>query len=74
MSNTEAARHPQRTGTGPEDERRASGCVGSTVPRWPSGCPCGCRTRLPWLDDPQCARHRPVTADPGLYDGAGGAA
>lgn len=25
--------------------------------RW-TGCPCGCLTRLPWLDDPDCARRR----------------
>lgn len=25
-----------------------------------SGCPCGCRTQLPWFDDPDCVRHRPV--------------
>ena len=24
------------------------------------GCPCGCRTRLPWIDDPLCVRHRPL--------------
>ena len=23
-----------------------------------SGCPCGCMTKLPWFDDPGCARHR----------------
>ncbi len=23
-------------------------------------CPCGCRTRLPWVDDPGCIRHRPL--------------
>lgn len=25
-----------------------------------TGCPCGCMTRLPWLDDPDCIRHRPL--------------
>ena len=25
-----------------------------------TGCPCGCRTRLPWLDDPDCVRHQPI--------------
>ncbi len=25
-------------------------------------CPCGCRTRLPWVDDPDCIRHRPLPA------------
>jgi len=24
------------------------------------GCPCGCRSRLPWLDDEDCIRHRPL--------------
>lgn len=23
-----------------------------------TGCPCGCMTKLPYLDDPDCARHR----------------
>jgi hypothetical protein len=23
-----------------------------------TGCPCGCMTKLPYLDDPGCARHR----------------
>lgn len=32
----------------------------STPPR--TGCPCGCRTRLPWLDDPECIRHQPMPA------------
>ena len=26
----------------------------------PTGCPCGCRTRLPWIDDPDCIRHLPT--------------
>ena len=26
----------------------------------PTGCPCGCRTRLPWFDDPDCIRHQPT--------------
>lgn len=25
-----------------------------------TGCPCGCMTKLPWLDDPDCARHQPA--------------
>jgi hypothetical protein len=25
-----------------------------------TGCPCGCRTRLPYIDDEDCARHRPM--------------
>lgn len=25
-----------------------------------SGCPCGCLTKLPYLDDPGCIRHRPL--------------
>jgi hypothetical protein len=32
-----------------------------------TGCPCGCRTWLPWIDDPECLRHRPHTAR-GLAD------
>jgi len=32
----------------------------ATITRWPAGCPCGCRTRLPWLDDPDCIRNRPL--------------
>jgi hypothetical protein len=32
-----------------------------TVPKTgDSGCPCGCRTRLPWIDDPDCIRHQPL--------------
>jgi hypothetical protein len=34
------------------------------------GCPCGCRTRLPWIDDPDCIRHKPTppAADWPAYD------
>lgn len=28
------------------------------------GCPCGCLTRPPWLDDPNCIRHRWVIGPP----------
>ena len=33
------------------------------IPRL-TACPCGCRTRLPWLDDSECRRHDefPVSA------------
>jgi hypothetical protein len=24
-----------------------------------TGCPCGCLTKLPWFDDPDCVRHQP---------------
>lgn len=24
-----------------------------------TGCPCGCLTKLPYFDDPDCIRHRP---------------
>ena len=27
-----------------------------------TGCACGCLTRLPYFDDPDCARHRPPPA------------
>ncbi len=27
-----------------------------------TGCPCGCMTKLPWLDDPRCIRNQPVPA------------
>lgn len=32
------------------------------APRWrrQAGCPCGCRTRRPWLHDPECIRYRPL--------------
>lgn len=35
-----------------------------------AGCPCGCRTRLPYADDPDCVRHLPVPKprDWGGYD------
>lgn len=35
-----------------------------------TGCPCGCMTKLPWLDDPDCSRHK-LVAPPrpaGEYD------
>jgi hypothetical protein len=36
-----------------------------------TGCPCGCRTRPPWLDDPACIRHRPLRLSlhpcPGMF-------
>jgi hypothetical protein len=32
----------------------------SVAERYDIGCPCGCRTRLPWVDDPDCLRHRPL--------------
>src|SRR5215469_3482127 len=36
------------------------------------GCPCGCMSRLPWLDDPDCIRHRPLPQprEWGAYDAA----
>jgi len=34
-------------------------------------CPCGCLTRLPYVDDPECVRHRPLTYDYGLYESGG---
>lgn len=35
-----------------------------------TGCPCGCMTRLPWVDDPDCARHLPIgpPREWGAYD------
>jgi hypothetical protein len=24
-----------------------------------SGCPCGCMTKLPWFNDPDCLRNKP---------------
>lgn len=29
------------------------------LPTW-TGCPCGCRTKLPWFDDEDCVRHLPL--------------
>lgn len=31
-------------------------------PRWRQwiGCPCGCESRPPYVDDPACKRHRPM--------------
>lgn len=57
-----------------EDETRASGYVASKVPRWSPGCPCGCRTRLPWVDDPECVRHQPFSFDWSLYEPIGAGA
>jgi hypothetical protein len=28
------------------------------------GCACGCESRLPWVDDPECVRHWPTPPDP----------
>jgi len=28
--------------------------------RRPTGCPCGCMTKLPYFDDPDCVRHQPA--------------
>jgi hypothetical protein len=37
--------------------------VRASLARGPvTGCRCGCLTRLPWFDDPDCARHRPAPA------------
>lgn len=30
--------------------------------RGATGCPCGCLTKPPWLDDEDCVRHRPIGA------------
>lgn len=32
------------------------------APRWRQwiGCPCGCRTKRPWILDPECIRYRPL--------------
>jgi hypothetical protein len=49
----------------PEDERLSGGNVSTTVQ--PAGCPCGCRSAMPWLDDSDCLRHRPLTYDWYLY-------
>lgn len=27
--------------------------------KW-TGCPCGCMTKLPWYDDPECILNRPL--------------
>ena len=31
----------------------------SITARW-LNCPCGCQTRLPFIDDPRCIRYRPM--------------
>jgi hypothetical protein len=33
-----------------------------------TGCPCGCMTKLPYVDDLACVRHQPLTFDWALYD------
>lgn len=34
-----------------------------------TGCPCGCTTKLPWIDDPDCVRHLPLPLQvPSLRD------
>jgi hypothetical protein len=55
-------RREDREGGGVRDDG-AGGNVNSIVLRATlTGCPCGCMTRLPWLDDPGCIRHRPLPA------------
>jgi hypothetical protein len=56
----------KRTGpdTTPDPPRKHSGLAAeakaTVAQRRRTGCPCGCRTWLPWIDDPDCARHRPL--------------
>ncbi len=52
------AKQTPRHGTGGQQTSAGSGTSGTTLLR--TGCPCGCRTRLPWLDDESCIRHRPL--------------
>lgn len=35
-----------------------------------TGCPCGCRSVPPYIDDPDCARHKPLgpVVEWGTYD------
>lgn len=33
------------------------------------GCPCGCTTRPPWIDDPECIRHAPLGDEIDWADG-----
>lgn len=49
----------------------APAAVTAPAPRW-TGCPCGCLTKLPWFDDPDCVRHLPTPEprDYGGYDAA----
>ena len=52
-----AERRP-RAGGGAHDD--GHDVRASVQPGPVTGCPCGCMTRLPWIDDPDCARHRPA--------------
>lgn len=45
-----------------EDQLRAAALL-EGLRRWPTGrgrlgCPCGCTSKPPWVDDPDCVRHR----------------
>lgn len=53
-----AERRPRHKG-GVPDDALAGGKVTITVTH--PGCPCGCETRPPWIDDPDCVRHEPLT-------------
>jgi hypothetical protein len=64
---------PPGRGAGPDD-RPGGHHVEPSVPRRSPGCPCGCRTRLPWIDDPECVRHQPFAYDLELYERAGAVA
>lgn len=58
---------PRARGAGSRDENADGGHVGTRVSRW---CPCGCLTKPPYFDDPECVRHRPFTYDLTLYERA----
>ncbi len=52
---------PPGEGSRPQDPPSPNGQVTLTVARPADiGCPCGCVTRLPWLDDEDCVRHLPL--------------
>lgn len=65
MQAENAERRPRRKG-GALETTGAVGYISSRIApaadsapqrRW-TGCPCGCVTRPPWLDDADCARYR----------------
>ncbi len=62
MPDMPRGRRPGQAATSPDDHA-GGGHVTAIVAR-PSvtWCPCGCLTKLPWYDDPDCIRHKPLPA------------
>ena len=49
-------KEPGRSSRAPND---IAAPKATSMPRI-TGCPCGCLTMPPWIDDPDCIRHEPL--------------